>query len=247
MERRSTVYSFPHQVASIKDAMAQFVEEAFRPNSFEQTIMLRGAYFVSGTQVGTPIDRVLAAMKGASESIVSRTRPEPAQAQLLPEPAAARGGVRRSGPCRCRPADRAPPAPYRLEPPWRDRRPVRRGRGVGGNKLYAQPDAGHEGRSGGERVCAKAREMRLDQVDDADLARVCPCSTSCATSDRLRGTRPSTFVAGRFGLDQTEKLNSQTVSAYRRILGFVLLPRLILRLEDSSASGATIRSSFTRH
>src|SRR5581483_207384 len=35
---------------------------AFQPSRFEERILLRGAYFTSGTQEGTPVDRVMSAM-----------------------------------------------------------------------------------------------------------------------------------------------------------------------------------------
>ena len=232
--RRSTVYSFPHQVASIKDALTQFVEEAFRPNSFEQGIMLRGAYFVSGTQVGTPIDRVLAAMR---RSFGIGLQPKAAGIQpkrsyflnhLLREVVFGEAGL----------ADADP----RIE---RHRRRIAwslhgaiavlcvAAAGVAGTGYMLNRTLITKVEAAAGDYSAKAREMDLDKVGDIDLARVLPLLNELRdlpTGYAERGF-PRSWLAG-LGLDQTEKLGSQTVGAYRRILGSVLLPRLILRLED---------------
>lgn len=60
--RRVRIYGFPNQFASLKAPLQEFVEQVFAPSPFEADPMLRGVYFVSGTQEGTPIDRVLGAV-----------------------------------------------------------------------------------------------------------------------------------------------------------------------------------------
>src|SRR5690606_8104094 len=44
--------------------LARFFEELFRPSQYQETPLLRGFYFSSGAQVGSPVDRVLAAGLG---------------------------------------------------------------------------------------------------------------------------------------------------------------------------------------
>lgn len=61
-ERRALVYRFPQQFAGIRDALATFLNEVFEPNRYEQQAWLRGVYFSSGTQEGTPLDRVMSAL-----------------------------------------------------------------------------------------------------------------------------------------------------------------------------------------
>ena len=60
--RRVRIYGFPNQFASLRAPLAEFSEQVFAPSPFEAEPMLRGVYFVSGTQEGTPIDRVLGAV-----------------------------------------------------------------------------------------------------------------------------------------------------------------------------------------
>ncbi len=62
VRRRTRVFAFPQQMAALRDALAQFVSEVFASTHFDQQILLRGVYFTSGTQDGTPIDRLLGAI-----------------------------------------------------------------------------------------------------------------------------------------------------------------------------------------
>ena len=62
IRRRRLIYGFPQQVASLRDVAGEFLGEAFRPSRLEARPLLRGVYLTSGTQDGTPIDRLLGAM-----------------------------------------------------------------------------------------------------------------------------------------------------------------------------------------
>ena len=62
IRRRRLIYGFPQQVASMRDLAAGFLDDAFRPSRLEARPLLRGVYFTSGTQDGTPIDRLLGTM-----------------------------------------------------------------------------------------------------------------------------------------------------------------------------------------
>jgi type VI secretion system protein ImpL len=57
--RRGAMFSFPKEFAGLRTAVGGFVYDVFRPNKFEPVAMLRGVYFTSGTQEGTPIDRLI--------------------------------------------------------------------------------------------------------------------------------------------------------------------------------------------
>ncbi len=56
--RRALVFGLPQQLMSLKERLSQFLYEAFAPNTFDDPILVRGTYFVSGTQTGAPIDAV---------------------------------------------------------------------------------------------------------------------------------------------------------------------------------------------
>jgi type VI secretion system protein ImpL len=60
--RRALLYGFPQQFALLRDRLVQFVEAAFAPTKLEAKLIIRGVYFTSGTQEGSPIDRVMGAL-----------------------------------------------------------------------------------------------------------------------------------------------------------------------------------------
>jgi len=61
-QRRVRIYGFANQFANLRAPLIELVQEVFAPSPFEADPMLRGVYFVSGTQEGSPIDRVLGAV-----------------------------------------------------------------------------------------------------------------------------------------------------------------------------------------
>lgn len=61
-QRRSLIAGFPSQVAAMRRVARDFVNETFQDNRYEARHLLRGVYFTSGTQEGTPIDRLMMTM-----------------------------------------------------------------------------------------------------------------------------------------------------------------------------------------
>ncbi|MBS1202059.1 MAG: type secretion protein IcmF, partial [Chromatiaceae bacterium] len=57
--KRALVFSFPRQFGSLGETIGRFLSDVFTPTRYEQRPLVRGVYFTSGTQTGTPIDRVL--------------------------------------------------------------------------------------------------------------------------------------------------------------------------------------------
>ena len=64
--RRAAIFAFPQQFAGLKGLLGGFLEQVFGGGGgLEQSALLRGVYFTSGTQEGTPIDRVLGTLARA--------------------------------------------------------------------------------------------------------------------------------------------------------------------------------------
>lgn len=63
--KRALIQAFPQQVENLKPALDSFLSEAFSPNRFSDAPLLRGVYLCSGTQEGTPIDRMMAAVSSS--------------------------------------------------------------------------------------------------------------------------------------------------------------------------------------
>lgn len=61
VERRARIFLFPRELAAFQGLMTSFVRDVFRTSRYEKTPLLRGVYLTSGTQEGTPIDRLLGA------------------------------------------------------------------------------------------------------------------------------------------------------------------------------------------
>jgi type VI secretion system protein ImpL len=59
---RIAIFGFPAQMANLRDPIAQLLNAIFEPTRYHANAHLRGFYFSSGTQQGTPIDQVLGAM-----------------------------------------------------------------------------------------------------------------------------------------------------------------------------------------
>jgi type VI secretion system protein ImpL len=59
IQRRGRILDFPRQMALLKSAMMDFIGAVFSTSRYEAAPLLRGVYFTSGTQAGTPIDQVL--------------------------------------------------------------------------------------------------------------------------------------------------------------------------------------------
>lgn len=59
---RIGIFGFPAQVANLRERVATFLATIFEPTRFQPNVALRGFYFSSGTQEGTPIDQVLGSM-----------------------------------------------------------------------------------------------------------------------------------------------------------------------------------------
>ncbi len=63
LSRRALTYTLPQQLAGIRDVLSRLLGDVFSESKFAEQPMVRGVYFTSGTQEGTPFDRVLGAMQ----------------------------------------------------------------------------------------------------------------------------------------------------------------------------------------
>ncbi|HEX8698803.1 MAG TPA: type VI secretion system membrane subunit TssM [Myxococcaceae bacterium] len=77
-ETRERIYRFPQQFDGLKDNIAAMVQTLFAENVYQDTPVMRGVYFTSGTQEGSPIDRVMNAMAdafGIRRSLPTHSKP----------------------------------------------------------------------------------------------------------------------------------------------------------------------------
>ncbi len=232
--RRGLVFSFPRQFGALGESIERFLTDCLDATRYEARPLVRGVYFTSGTQIGTPIDRVLAAI--AANFGLGRQGPPPFSGtaksffvtRLLREVVIPETPLAGLDP--------------RLE---RRRRWLTRG-AYAAAALAAVTAAGAwtlsytRNRAYVAEVSAQvaAIQTRIDGLDapgatSRDLLAVLPLLDDArgipgGYGDRNAGT-PLTMG---LGLYQGGKLGSQAQRTYRRILHKALLPAVILGLEE---------------
>ncbi|MGZ3340783.1 MAG: type VI secretion system membrane subunit TssM [Reyranella sp.] len=239
-ERRVLIAGFPTQIATLAQPLQSFLVEAFGGSRLDPAPLLRGVYFTSGTQEGTPIDRltgVMARAFGLDQRRAAALRPQQGrsyflgrlvsqvilgEAMLVSEPPAARA-----------------------------RRIAIRAASYAAVGLLTLGAAGWlvAGHSAGQREIADmssafaayeaiAKETTFDPVNDSDLPRLLPLLDAARNLGQTAG--PSGGVLAGFDLSQAAKLRAGADAVYRHALGYALLPRLVWRLE------AQMRGYFTQ-
>lgn len=62
---RGLIAAFDQQFAVVNRLLAGFLQRVFASSGYDHPLLVRGVYFTSGTQEGSPIDRVMASLGGA--------------------------------------------------------------------------------------------------------------------------------------------------------------------------------------
>jgi type VI secretion system protein ImpL len=60
---RATLFGLPAQMTAIRKPIVEFLNRVFEPTRYQTTAALRGFYFTSGMQEGTPLDAVIGALQ----------------------------------------------------------------------------------------------------------------------------------------------------------------------------------------
>ena len=69
--RRTRIFAFPQQMAALRDALTLLCRRRVqRQPPLDRRVLLRGVYLTSGTQEGTPVDRLLGAL-GRRDGVAS--------------------------------------------------------------------------------------------------------------------------------------------------------------------------------
>ena len=59
LTRRNAIFGFPQRMALLRESLLDFLQQCYGSNRYQEPPFLRGVYFTSGTQEGTPIDRLM--------------------------------------------------------------------------------------------------------------------------------------------------------------------------------------------
>ena len=219
-DRRLDIAGFPTQVASIAPALAAFAAAAFGP------AMVRGLYLASGTQEGTPIDR-LAGTMSRSFGLPPNRAPQSAQSRSYFLGHLLRNVVFGEAML------------VRRDPALDRRRRWARIAGLSLVALLLAASAAAIWRTAQQAedqlapvaaalagYTADARPLAADTIADGDLRGLIPVLDQARA---LTGSIPADDVP--LGLGQSAKLASAARTLYRDALSNALLPRLLLRLE----------------
>ena len=232
--RRSLIAGFPSQFATLQPVASRFLGELFQPDRVNAPHMVRGVYFTSGTQEGTPIDRLMTGMartfgigrqalgsgKGTGRSyFLTRLFRD----VLFPESglvSASDRSLRAFQLRRIATIAGAAVLAVALAAFW-----VRSYNGNTALVSRAQSD-----------IAAFARDAAVipqSPVRDGDLRLVDPVLTRLRLMESNPAAGPVSTPDGLgWGLYQGRVLGNSEVVTYREALNHYLLPRLLVRLED---------------
>jgi type VI secretion system protein ImpL len=232
-DQRAMIAGFPAQIASLEQPLAAFIQETFGGSRLERAPMLRGVYLASGTQEGTPIDRLTGSLSrafGLDQRRLPSLRPEQGRSYFL-------AGLLRDvilGEAML--VSQRPKAVRR-------RRLLRAGAFaavvlacvLAGAAMWNARDNGARHIAATQRALEgyerTGQGLRLDPVNDADLPRLVPLLNQAR--DLPNGVDHPDHGSAFFGLglSQDAKLATASATVYRHALEYALLPRLIWRLE----------------
>jgi type VI secretion system protein ImpL len=228
-DRRARIAMFPGQVASLETVLTEFLAASLGEKHDEPAPLLRGVYLTSGTQEGTPIDRLTGALARALG--VDQTRAQTLQPvqgrsyfleRLLKEVIFGEAMLVARSPAAVR------------------RRLVLRSAGYAASALLVVVTAAMlwQAHRAGQREMDElsaalagyqqtGHALPLDPVDDDDLARLAPLLDQARALPH-GGGEPEWLPAM---LSQRAKLDASARAVYRHALQWALLPRLLWRLE----------------
>jgi type VI secretion system protein ImpL len=229
-DRRALIASFPSQVASFQAPMQEFLDAVFAGSRLDPAPQLRGFYFASGTQEGTPIDRLTGALArsfGIDQRRAPTLRPEYGRGYFLSR--------------LLRQVILGEAMLVAEAPAVRRRRTMMHVGGYAAVLLAILAAGGWLWRADATNTAAiqklsaaiddyrqTAARLPLDPVADGNLASILPLLDKARalpfSSDNASG-------GGGTGLSQAVKLAVASQTVYRNALQRVLLPRLMWRLE----------------
>ncbi len=231
--RRSAIFAFPQEFAALQPVLADFLKQVFSGGGQVETApRVRGVYFTSGTQEGSPIDRVMGAL-GRSFGIDNRGAAiAPGRGKsfflhrLLKEVVFAERGL----------GVRDPKAEKR-------RRVMRLSAAVGmavfsvavivGWAISRARNLDHAQQVAERLPAIKQAVQGLPPPQGADVAALPQPLTQLRDAARLEGFSidEPPFLHG-LGLYQGDKLDAGAQIAYHRLLQKALMPRIAIRLEE---------------
>jgi type VI secretion system protein ImpL len=230
-ERRAALYAFPQQWRLLRETLYEFLQQALADTPGAAPALVRGVYFTSATQEGTPMDRALGGLAralGLSGRLLPAARPSGKTffvTRLLRDVVFAESGL----------------AGTDLR--WQRRRALLQWGAVGvfGCATVAAALLGwrayEDARAGIAEMAARVPGLE-NAVAAAGSSAATDLPALLPTLQSLQGLGEGA-AARRFhlGLDRHEMLAAAAQDAYQRLLKDGLLPRIAARLEERLRNG----------
>jgi type VI secretion system protein ImpL len=232
---RVLLFGFPAQMARLKQSVHNFLTQIFEPTRYHANATLRGFYFTSGTQQGTPIDQLIGALVksfGAEEVPVSSYSGQGKSyflhdliLKVITGEAAwvstDRAAVRRAMILKAAAYSLIALVSAGLLAAWLTSYSRN-------SALIEQTEAADK------KYLADAGPYAKETlIGDHDLHKVLPLLHELRNMPAGYGSRgTATPWSAGFGLSQRERLESSSENAYRVALERLFRPRLLFRLEE---------------
>jgi type VI secretion system protein ImpL len=235
LRARVILFGLPAQISAIRKPVSDFLGRIFEPTRYQTSATLRGFYFTSGTQEGTPFDQVIGALQKSYgvESFGSAAFSGAGKSFFLHDLLAKvvfgeagwvstnMGAVRRSFFIRAAAFSLIGLVMLVVLGAWW----VSYSRN---SALIADTDRAVDGYAAGA-----APLLKQNTISDPDLRPVYEHIDGLLNLPTGYATRDdSTPVPQTFGLSQRPRLESASESAYQLALERLMRPRLVLRLEQ---------------
>ncbi len=230
-DRRALLVGFPAQFASLEAPLTEFLAEAFGSSRLDPGGFLRGLYFTSGTQSGTPIDRLTATLShlfGVDQKRAPSLIPSKGRSyflgNLLSNVVFGEAMLATTKPGAARQRDTARLVAFALIALIT----IGLSAAFVFSGLHQQAEAARVQQALTQYTQAAAAQQ-LDPVTSGDLSAVQPLLD--AARNLPYGVSDKSSGGFGWGLSQESKFRQGDKSLYQNALNRVLLPRLLVRLE----------------
>ena len=242
--RRAAIFGFPAQLGTVGPLLSDLLDQVFTGSRFAQPPWVRGVYFTSGTQEGSPIDRVMGSLARSFGLERAMLAPQKGSGRSYFLTTLLRDVVF--------PEQRLAGADVKLE----RRRHTLRVAGVAAMTLLTVGLLAAWGTSALQNLnYLKAVEARVEPARQSlatlparvqNLVQIAPVLQGLRsiwqTPENREGHAP---LAMTLGLYQGDKLDAAAMLAHQRALADAFLPQLAKRLEDQLRTAQKDNLEFT--
>ncbi len=233
---RVLTFGFPAQMAALQAPVTGFLNAIFDPARYKIKAALRGFYFTSGTQEGTPIDQLLGALaKGFGAEAVGRPAFSGQGKSFFLTDLIKKVVIGEAGWVSTRRGERMLKmaafgalfiaAPLIVGAWWLS--------------FAKNADRISQSAEAAQKYAAASRGAgEADVVSDRDLSKVLPALHALRFIPGGYGDEESASAGAGLGLDQSARLRSAAETAYGVGLERMLRPRLVYRLEEQLEANA---------